>query len=66
MQQLILDQGQKTKINMKTLKPISTYTQKIKKLEIDKFRLERENRKLKKENESLEKEIRRLKSLLKD
>ena len=49
---------------MKTLKSISTYIEKIKKLEIEKFRLEREMRKLKRDNQSLEKDVRRLKSLL--
>lgn len=48
---------------MKTLKSISTYIEKIKKLEIEKFRLEREIRKLKKDNQSLEKDVRRLKLL---
>ena len=48
---------------MKTLKSISTYIEKIKKLEIEKFRLEREIRKLKKDNRCLEKELRRFKLL---
>lgn len=51
---------------MKILKSVSTYIQKIKKLETEKFRLEREVRELKKENNLLDREVRRLKSLLRD
>jgi len=51
---------------MKILKSISTYVKKIKKLEIEKFRLERELRELKKENELLERNVRKLKLMLDD